>query len=236
MALILPFGPKLPRVAPDAFVAPNATLIGDVEIAEQASIWFGAVLRGDVGAIRVGPRTNIQDLACIHTTMGLSRAEIGADVTVGHGAILHGCTIGARCLIGMGSIILDNAQIGEGSVVAAGSVVTPNTVIPPRSLVRGAPAKVIREVQDHEGQMGMFGAHHYVEQGSIYRRICDGAPGPDGAASTADVAPGHAPAVSHAPAPAADHASALRERHADEEDEGRRRALDLGNDRDANED
>lgn len=236
MALILPFGPKLPRVAPDAFVAPNATLIGDVEIAEQASVWFGAVLRGDVGAIRVGPRTNIQDLACIHTTMGLSRAEIGADVTVGHGAILHGCTVGDRCLIGMGSVILDNAQIGEGSVIAAGSVVTPNTVIPPRSLVRGAPAKVIREVKEHEGQMGIFGAHHYVEQASIYRRICDGAPGPEAAALAAAPAAGHVPAVAHAPAQPIAPAAQVRDRHADEEDEGHRRALDLGNDRDENED
>jgi gamma-carbonic anhydrase len=173
MALILPFGEQRPRLGRDVFVAPNATLIGDIELEEEASVWFGAVLRGDVGAIRIGPRANIQDLVCIHMTDGLSRAVIGADVTVGHGAILHGCVIGERCLVGMGSILLDNAQIGEGSVVAAGSVVTANTVIPPRSLVRGAPGRVIREVNADEARMGLVGAEHYVVNARRYRAIYD---------------------------------------------------------------
>jgi gamma-carbonic anhydrase len=162
MTLIMPFGEHRPLVGRDVFIAPNATLIGDVEIEEEASVWFGAVVRGDIGPIRIGPRTNIQDLVCIHVTEGLSKTLIGADVTVGHGAILHGCVVGDRCLIGMGSVVLDNAQIGEGSVVAAGSVVTPNMVIPPRSLVRGTPGRVLREVNAAEAEMGIYGARHYV--------------------------------------------------------------------------
>jgi carbonic anhydrase/acetyltransferase-like protein (isoleucine patch superfamily) len=162
MALILPFREHRPKIGRNVFLAPNATVIGDVDLGDEASIWFGAVLRGDIGSIRVGARTNIQDLCCVHMTEGLSSAAIGADVTVGHGVVLHGCIVGDCCLIGMGSILLDNAVVGEGSLVAAGSLITPKTVIPPHSFVRGAPAKVIREVTPDEAQMGALGAHHYV--------------------------------------------------------------------------
>jgi carbonic anhydrase/acetyltransferase-like protein (isoleucine patch superfamily) len=172
MALILPFGGRSPRIGRDVFLAPNATLIGDIEIADGASIWFGAVLRGDIGSIRIGPRTNVQDLACIHLTEGLSQTILGADVTVGHGAILHGCVVGDRCLVGMGSIVLDNAEVGESSVIAAGSVVTARTVIPPRSLVRGTPAKVIREATPEEAALGASGAGHYLEAARRYRALC----------------------------------------------------------------
>jgi gamma-carbonic anhydrase len=168
-ALILPFGGKSPRIGRDVFIAPNATLIGDVEIADGASVWFGAVLRADIGPIRIGPRTNVQDLACIHLTDGVSEAILGADITVGHGAILHGCVIGDRCLVGMRSVVLDNAQVGEGSVIAAGAVVTARTVIPARSLVRGVPARAIREVTAEEGALGIVGAAHYVEIARRYR-------------------------------------------------------------------
>src|SRR5262249_10271828 len=115
---------------------------------------------------------NIQDLVCIHMSEGLSGAVIGADVTVGHGAILHGCIIGDRCLIGMGSVLLDNAQVGEESVIAAGSVVPPKMVIPPRSLVRGTPAKVLREVNAEEAKMGLVGADHYRENARRFLAIC----------------------------------------------------------------
>src|SRR5580700_3511502 len=125
MALILPFGGKAPRIGRDVFVAPNATLIGDVELEDGSSVWFGAVLRGDIGPIRIGARSNVQDLVCVHLTQGVSKTIVGADVTVGHGVILHGCVIGDRCLIGMGSVVMDNAEIGDTSVVAAGSVVAP---------------------------------------------------------------------------------------------------------------
>lgn len=226
MALILPFGDHRPILGRDVFVAPNATLIGDVELAEEASVWFGAVLRGDIGPIRIGPRSNIQDLACLHLTEGLSAAVIGADVTVGHGAILHGCVVGDRCLIGMGSIILDNARIGEGSVIAAGAVVTPNTVIPPRSLVRGTPARVIREVNAEEGQMGVFGAGHYVVNARAYRAICEGA---GEAPLPRPVRGAHIEGEARAP-------SAERRGDDDAEIERRSRALSFGNDRDANED
>jgi carbonic anhydrase/acetyltransferase-like protein (isoleucine patch superfamily) len=172
MALIIPYRGHTPRIGHDVFLAPNATIVGDVEIADGASVWFGAVLRADIGPIRVGARTNVQDLACIHLTDGVSEAILGADVTVGHGAILHGCVVGDRCLVGMGSIVLDNARIGEGSVIAAGALVTARTVVPPRSLVRGSPAKVIREVTEDEGLLGLHGAVHYVENARLMRQAC----------------------------------------------------------------
>jgi len=171
VALILPYGAFTPRLGRDVFVAPNATLIGDVELGDEASVWFGCVLRGDIGSIRVGARTNVQDLVCMHLTDGVSVTTIGADVTIGHGAILHGCTVGDRCLIGMGSILLDNAVIGEGSLVAAGSLVPPRFVAPPRSLIRGNPAKIIREVTEDEGRLGIMGAEHYVEHARRYRGL-----------------------------------------------------------------
>lgn len=158
----MPFRGKVPKVGEGVFIAPNATVIGDVELADRSSVWFGAVLRGDIGPIRVGPRSNVQDLVCMHMTEGMSKMVIGADVTIGHGAILHGCTVGDRCLIGMGSIVLDNAVIGEGSVVAAGTVVPPRMVVPPGSLVRGNPGKVVRGVTPEEARMGIYGAEHYV--------------------------------------------------------------------------
>jgi carbonic anhydrase/acetyltransferase-like protein (isoleucine patch superfamily) len=158
----MPFAGKVPVLGRDVWLAPNATVIGDVVLEDEASVWFGAVLRGDVGAIRVGPRTNLQDLACVHVTEGLSQTVLGADVTVGHGAILHGCTVGDRCLIGMGAVLLDNAVIGEGSVIAAGTLVPPRMVVPPGSLVRGNPGKVVRPVNEHEAEMGTYGADHYV--------------------------------------------------------------------------
>jgi carbonic anhydrase/acetyltransferase-like protein (isoleucine patch superfamily) len=175
-ALILPFAGIAPRLGRDVFVAPNATLIGDVELDDEASVWFGAVLRGDIGRIRIGKRTNVQDLACAHLTdarEGVPGSEtiVGDDVTIGHGAILHGCTIGDGCLIGMGSIVLDHAVIGAGSVVAAGALVPPRFIAPPRSLVRGSPAKVIREVTEAELAMGPYGAAHYAEHARSYRAI-----------------------------------------------------------------
>ena len=126
-----------------------------MHLGDEASVWFGAVLRGDYMPIRIGARTNIQDNAVVHITVRGSRATtLGDDVTVGHAAIIHGCTIGDRCLIGMGSIVLDGAVVGEGSFVAAGSLVTPGTVIPPRSFVMGRPAKVIRPVNDRRPGSG----------------------------------------------------------------------------------
>jgi carbonic anhydrase/acetyltransferase-like protein (isoleucine patch superfamily) len=209
MALILPFGDHLPRIGHGVFVAPNATLIGDVTLEDEASVWFGAVLRGDIGAIRIGARTNLQDLVCVHLTHKISDTIVGADVTVGHGAILHGCTIGDRCLIGMGAILLDNCVIGEGSVIAAGSVVTARTVIPPRSLVRGTPAKVIREVTEEEARLGIDGANAYLVGARRFRALCGDMEAP---------------------------VSLRAGVHDEDEREQRARALDLGSDRDQGED
>lgn len=168
MALIRSFAGKTPRIAADAFIAENATIIGDVEIGPGVSIWYGAVLRGDVGAIRLGARANVQDLACVHMTTDLSNAIIGEDVVVGHGAIIHGAVVGNGVLVGMGSILLDNAEIGEQSIVGAGAMVTARFKAPPRSLVLGSPAKVVRELKPGEAQAGIHGAADYVQLSRKY--------------------------------------------------------------------
>ncbi|MCK6589359.1 MAG: gamma carbonic anhydrase family protein [Polyangiaceae bacterium] len=171
MAIVLPYLEVWPRFGRDVFLAPNAVVTGDVELGDEVSVWFGAVLRGDSGSAKIGPRTNIQDLACVHMTRGLSSAEIGADVTVGHGAILHGCKVGNGCLIGMGAILLDNAEIGEGSIVAAGALVPARAVIPPRSLVVGSPGKVTREVTPEETERILRGVAQYVETARSYGAV-----------------------------------------------------------------
>jgi carbonic anhydrase/acetyltransferase-like protein (isoleucine patch superfamily) len=137
-----------PALGRDVFIAPNATVIGDVAIGDASSVWFGVVIRGDVFPIRIGARTNVQDNAVIHVTGGKASTTIGDDVTVGHLALLHGCTIGSQCLIGMGSIVLDGAVIEDECFVAAGSLVSPGTRIPARSLAIGRPARVIRKLED----------------------------------------------------------------------------------------
>jgi carbonic anhydrase/acetyltransferase-like protein (isoleucine patch superfamily) len=169
MPIIKPYKGNIPDVSGASFIAENATLVGRVVLGANANVWYGVVLRGDVGFIRIGASTNIQDLACIHATLGMSNTEIGAEVTVGHGAIIHGATIRDGALIGMGSVILDNAEIGEECLVAAGTVVTPRTIIPPRSLVRGQPGKVIRPLRDDEWPMGRLSAAHYVELSAEHR-------------------------------------------------------------------
>ncbi|HMI32473.1 MAG TPA: gamma carbonic anhydrase family protein [Candidatus Limnocylindrales bacterium] len=131
-----------PRIHASAFVAPTAAVVGDVVLGEEASVWYGAVIRGDVGAIRIGGRSNIQDGCVLHVTAGGTPLTVGAEVTVGHRAILHGATIEDRCLIGMGSVLLDGCVIGEESLVGAGSVVLEGTRVPPRSFIAGVPAKV----------------------------------------------------------------------------------------------
>ena len=170
MPTIKPYRGKWPEIAEDAFVADNATIIGDVVVGPKASVWYGAFVRGDVGPIRIGAGTNIQDLACLHSTHGLSELHIGEFVTVGHGAILHGTKIGSGCLVGMGSVVLDNAEIGEESLVAAGSVITPRTVVPPRSLVRGQPGRVARALTDGEWSQGRVSAEYYVQLSLEHRR------------------------------------------------------------------
>jgi len=174
MATLLSIGGKSPRIAPGVFIAPNATIIGDVVIEEGASVWFGCVLRADIGSIRIGKRSNIQDLSCIHMTDGISDTEVGEDVTVGHRVVLHGCKVGHRALIGMGSVLLDNAEIGEESLIAAGSLVSPRTIVPAGSLLRGSPGRVVRPATEDERMMGQLGAAHYVENAKRYLAALEG--------------------------------------------------------------
>ena len=157
-----------PQIDPTAFVAPTATVLGDVALAEESSVWFGAVLRGDNDAIRVGPRTNIQDQAIVHVDPD-EPCLIGADVTVGHRAIIHAATVEDGCLIGMGAIILNGAVIGAGSIVGAGAVVRAGEIIPPRSLVVGLPARVVRALSDEQVAENLASAARYVANGRAYR-------------------------------------------------------------------
>jgi carbonic anhydrase/acetyltransferase-like protein (isoleucine patch superfamily) len=166
--MIRTFKGMTPQVAPTAFVEASAQLIGDVTIGAHSSVWFNCVLRGDVYHIRVGDYSNIQDGTIIHVTSGRFATIIGNRVTVGHGAVLHGCTVGDNCLVGIGAIVLDDVTIGEGSLIAAGSLVTPGTVIPPRSLVMGSPAKVRRAVSDEEAARIDMHWQHYVEYKDAY--------------------------------------------------------------------
>jgi len=150
-----------PAVHPTAFIAEGAWLIGDVVLGEEASVWYNAVLRGDINAIRVGRRTNIQDGCVLHVTARLP-VEIGEEVTVGHMAMVHGCRIGRGSLIGMNAVVLDNAEVGEGSLVAAGAVVKENFVVPAGTLAAGVPAKVVRELTAEERKAILQSAANYV--------------------------------------------------------------------------
>ena len=142
-------GPDSPAIDPDAWVAPGAHLIGRVTLEAGASVWFGAVLRGDNERITVGAGSNVQDLSVLHTDMGYPLV-IGPDCTIGHRAILHGCTLGASVLIGMGAVLLNGARVGEGSLIGAGALVTEGKEIPPGVLALGSPAKVVRTLTDAE--------------------------------------------------------------------------------------
>lgn len=151
-----------PVVHPSAHIAPDATLVGAVFLEENSSVWYHATLRADYDSIRVGRCSNLQDNCVVHVDCG-QPCIIGAEVTVGHGAILHSCTIEDGCTIGMGSIILNGAVVGEGSIVGAGALITKNTVIPPRSLVVGSPAQVKRQVSDQELEHSRRAAQEYVK-------------------------------------------------------------------------
>ena len=144
---------RAPKLHPTAFVAPSADIIGDVEIAEEASIWYGCVLRGDINRIVVGPRSNVQDNSVVHLADDYP-ALVGAYVTIGHSAIIHACTIDDECLIGMGSCILDGAVVGARSIIGAGALVTQGMQVPPGSLVLGKPGRVVRTL-DLDTQRGL---------------------------------------------------------------------------------
>ncbi len=140
---------SVPSIAGSAFVAWNAEVAGDVSVGEESSVWFGAAIRGDMAAVRIGNRTSVQDCAVLHVNTDRP-CTIGDDSTIGHGAVLHGCSIGNSCLIGMGAVVLDWARIGDECIVGAGALVTEKKSFPPRSLILGSPAKVVRQLSDED--------------------------------------------------------------------------------------
>lgn len=144
-------------------------MIGDVVIGEESSVWCNAVIRGDVNSVRIGARTNIQDLAVLHVTRDTAPLTVGDDVTVGHQAILHGCTVKSKCLIGMGAIVMDGAVVNEESIIGAGALVTEGTIIPPRSLALGVPAAVRRPLTTEEIEFLVRSATNYVRDAANYR-------------------------------------------------------------------
>ncbi len=166
--LILPVHGHAPQVHHDAWVAPNAAVLGQVTLAPNASVWYGATLRAEVEPIAIGEGSNVQDGVTIHVDPTFP-ATIGANVTVGHNAVLHGCTIEDDCLIGMGAVVLNGAHIGRGSLVAAGAVVAQGAVIPPGSMVAGVPGKVRRELSDDEMTNNRNNAQLYVHLIDMHR-------------------------------------------------------------------
>ncbi len=172
--MIFEYKGKRPRIGENVFIAPTATIIGDVEIGDGASIWYGVVIRGDEGRIVIGRGSNVQDNSVIHTTTEIPTI-IKQDVTIGHGALLEGCTIENGAVVGMGSIVLHQAVIGEQAMTAAGSVITPGTIIPPRSLAAGSPAVVKKELSggalrsvEHSAK-----AYHHLNESYLEQRLND---------------------------------------------------------------
>lgn len=170
MPIILPFGGKTPRLHPTVFVAAGSVVAGDVEIGEDSSVWFGAVVRGDVNVVRIGARTNVQDHTVIHVTSGTAPTHIGDDVTIGHRVVLHGCTVKDRCLVGIGAVVLDGAVVGPDAMIGAGALVPPGAVVPPGTLVMGSPARPKRELTPEELAFLRTSAARYVGYAAQYRR------------------------------------------------------------------
>jgi carbonic anhydrase/acetyltransferase-like protein (isoleucine patch superfamily) len=165
---LLPHGNAVPEVAPSAWVAPGAYVIGKVRLGENSSVWYGAVLRGDTEPVTIGARTNVQDGCVLHADPGFP-AVVGEGCVVGHSAVVHGCEVGDGSLIGMGATILNGAKIGAGSVVAAGAVVPENREFPPRSLIVGVPAKRVGDVTEEQARDVERGAREYVERAAAHR-------------------------------------------------------------------
>lgn len=169
MPIILPYKGIMPKIHDTAFVAEGAAITGDVEIGEYSNIWFNVSMRGDVHEIRIGKRTNIQDNSVIHVTTGGNGTHIGNDVTVGHAAILHDCTVQDFGFVGMGAIVMDGAVVESNAMVAAGALVTPGKVVPSGQLWAGRPAKYMRDVTPEELEYIQWSAPHYVELGQAYK-------------------------------------------------------------------
>jgi len=170
MPIIQAYGGRAPRLHPTAFVAETGVVVGDVELGDGASIWFGTVVRGDVNHVRIGARTNLQDLTVVHVTGGKHPTIVGDDVTVGHRAVLHGCTVHDRCLIGIGAVVLDGAVVGPDAMVGAGALVPPGMVVPPGTLVLGSPAKVKRALTPEELAFFRSSAERYAGYAAEYRK------------------------------------------------------------------
>jgi carbonic anhydrase/acetyltransferase-like protein (isoleucine patch superfamily) len=176
---LFPFGEYVPRIDPTAFVAPDATIIGDVEVGARSGIWFKCVLRGDVRSIRVGDSTNIQDATIVHVTRRRASTAIGSHVTIGHRAIIHGCTIEDSCFIGMAATVMDEVVVESGAMVAAGALVTPRKRVGAGQLWGGAPAKHMRDLTPEEKAYMADAASHYAELAESYRRqLYEGIPAP----------------------------------------------------------
>ena len=170
MPVILPVKGISPTIPEDCFVAPNATIVGDVEMGSECSVWFNTVVRGDVNSIRMGNRVNVQDGACIHCTYEKTKTTIGNNVSIGHNAIVHGCTVADNVLIGMGAIVMDNVSIGSNCIIAAGAVVLEGTDIPAGSIFAGVPAKKVKEISPAllQGEVQRI-AQNYVKYSSWFK-------------------------------------------------------------------
>mgnify|MGYP001042896183 CR=1 FL=1 len=172
--IILPYRGVYPRIAESAYIAPTATIIGDVEIGEGSNIWFGCVLRGDVNEIRVGAGTNIQDGTVVHVSREKFGTYIGDDITIGHMALIHACTLKDRCFIGMQATVMDGCVVDSGAMVAAGALITPGKHVPPGELWAGTPAKRVRDLAEAESTGIAATAPHYVRLGHEYKEANDG--------------------------------------------------------------
>lgn len=170
--MIINYLDKEPKIDDSVFVAPGAYIIGDVSIGAQSTIWFNAVLRGDEGSIRIGKKCSIQDNATIHLYED-APVVVEDEVTVGHQVVLHGCKIGRRSIIGMGSVVLDHAEIGEECIIGANTLITQGAKIPPRSLVVGSPGKVIRTLTDKDLELIQLSIDTYVQKGIDFKKILD---------------------------------------------------------------
>lgn len=170
MPVILPVEGVHPQIPDSCFVAPNATIVGDVQMGDDCSIWFNAVVRGDVNKIRMGNKVNIQDGACVHCTYQKTETILGNNVSVGHNAIVHGCNIEDNVLVGMGAIVMDNVHIGSGSIIAAGAVVLEGTRVPAGSIFAGVPAKKVKDVSPEllKGEVERI-ANNYLKYSSWFK-------------------------------------------------------------------
>jgi carbonic anhydrase/acetyltransferase-like protein (isoleucine patch superfamily) len=172
MAYIFPVNDKRPQMGENCFIAPNATIVGEVTMGNECSVWFNAVIRGDVNKIILGNKVNVQDGAVIHCTYQKCGTIVGNNVSIGHNAIVHGCVINDNVLVGMGAIIMDNAQIGSNSIIAAGAVVLENTIVEPGSIYAGIPAKKVKNISETliNGEINRI-ADNYVMYSDWFKKI-----------------------------------------------------------------